>query len=159
MKNKSAMLMVVTAAVAHLAMSASNAEEQSHKCEALIHLGGAVASGTTSPNLAHDLGSLAIGSPSRCDHALELGGKAVFCIWEHAFRDKAAQQRFQVLEKIIGECGWDAARESAEKPVNHPDSYWVRSFQRDRDRLMISVKDKSQLNKTLVVVRLLRTKD
>ena len=84
-----------------------------------------------------------------CGLVRELGGaRAVFCTWEFAYREEAAEAAFAVLTAQVKACRGDPI--SAEAPVNHPDSYELLTFE---DGASVGLKDKVGLGETHVILR------
>lgn len=77
--------------------------------------------------------------------------KGVSCYWEFSFRSDEAELFFQQVWQEIGGCRKGSST-SGSNLVNHPDSYHMRELITERGAYRVAMKDKGQLNRTLVVV-------
>lgn len=74
------------------------------------------------------------------------------CAWEFAFRDPSAIKFAEELWRAITSCR-AGATQGPDQQVNHPDSYDLRIWKAESGDFALSVKDKGQLNRTLVFFR------
>lgn len=90
----------------------------------------------------------------QCASAVGEGGTNIyFCSWSFPFRSGEARQLFTALNEQIGSCLNIGPATASDKPVNHPDSFWLNTFRLKKSELSISVKDKSNLDKSLLFLR------
>ena len=80
------------------------------------------------------------------------GAMAASCHWHFGFRDKAAVSFADRVWRSLKECRSGTAQGS-DQQVNHPDSYALRTWVSGRRAYFVSVKDKGQLDQTLVFLR------
>lgn len=76
----------------------------------------------------------------------------ISCYWEFSFRDVQATQRAKAFWEKIKACREGNELEPDLK-VNHPDSYELKEWVTQNGFFRVSVKDKTQLGKTLVFLR------
>lgn len=76
----------------------------------------------------------------------------ISCYWEFPFRDQSATQMAKSFWGDIQNCRRGNELE-ADLQVNHPDSYDLREWVTTDGIFRVSVKDKTQLEKTLVFLR------
>ena len=91
-----------------------------------------------------------------CSTSLELDGQiTVNCYWAYVYRKASARVHFSNLVDALPDCGWvQVAQDGVGNKVNHPDSYEQRIFQQGTRRLSVSIKDKGQLQQTLIFLGL-----
>ena len=92
---------------------------------------------------------------AQCDVVRDLSGQRDFyCSWEYQFREQAAQDRFDALQLAITECFAGDLSVRNDPDVNHPDFYDLRQYRRGTLALSVSLKDKGDLQKTYVFLRI-----
>ncbi len=80
------------------------------------------------------------------------GSTAVSCYWSYPYRDTAVQTRSAELWHQLKTCRSGHAM-TDDTQVNHPDSYYLRTWAYGRHVYTVSIKDKAALNRTLVFIR------
>ncbi len=86
-----------------------------------------------------------------CDNVEEQG---LVCFWEFAYRNPAAQTFYQAMGDNVSGCLGAAAETPPEPGVNHPDSYALRQFAAEGRLISVSLKDKAQMDKSIVFLRI-----
>ena len=90
-----------------------------------------------------------------CSVALSQSGtKSSYCAWPFAYRDTRATQMFEEVTGLLEHCIGPQDTSTQNAPVNHPDSYEQRLFRVQYGRVSLSLKDKAQLARTYVFLRL-----
>lgn len=74
------------------------------------------------------------------------------CAWEFPFRDPKAISFAETLWQTTNACRSGTSK-GPDQQVNHPDSYDLRIWETTTGNFALSVKDKGQLNRTLVFFR------
>jgi len=92
-----------------------------------------------------------------CTNSLALGGgRSIHCALEFPYRSDAAARVFEELVDEITECVGSTAVSITDLSVNHPDAYDLRTFEDGARSYSVSIKDKGELQQTLVFVRVSR---
>lgn len=81
-------------------------------------------------------------------------GTQLHCNWPFAYRDVAAQARFDALVETVGKCLGTKSALPADLAVNHPDFYDLRQFGDAQGVVAVSIKDKGALQQTYVFLRI-----
>ena len=81
-------------------------------------------------------------------------GALHYCFWVFPFRTPASFDRFNSELLRVSSCFPSADGPLTPNGVNHPDTHNVRIFQTNSARITVSLKDKSQLGKTLVFLQI-----
>ncbi|MEM7240517.1 MAG: hypothetical protein AAF501_22165 [Pseudomonadota bacterium] len=97
---------------------------------------------------------LDLSGAASCGSARESGGMALYCYWEHPFRADAAQRQVDDLDAGLRRCLGLPADGVADQSVNHPDTYDLRTYDRDAFQISLSLKDKGALSRSLVFLRI-----
>lgn len=82
--------------------------------------------------------------------------KSYLCMWAFPYRTTAAYGRFETFNRDLRECFGEPAPSSREQRVNHPDFYDLRLYRLDQVEVLVSIKDKSALQKTYLFLRVQR---
>ena len=95
-----------------------------------------------------------INGADQCASATGEGGSEIYyCSWQFPFRSGEARQLFTQLDAQVDSCLNTDSASTSDQPVNHPDSFWLNTYQLEKSKLSISVKDKSSLGKSLLFLR------
>lgn len=133
-----------TASVAAAFMLASGNLATAHECAPISEL-EAYAVSKTAP------------AGATCSTFLsEAALTGVSCYWEFPFRDDKATLLAKSLWSIVQQCH-PGVEKGPDQLVNHPDSYDLRNWISGNKIFHVSVKDKGQLERTLVFLRLEKT--
>ena len=90
----------------------------------------------------------------QCASAIGEGGTGIYyCSWSFSFRSGEARQLFAGLNDQIAGCLKIDPVLAKDQRVNHPDSFWLNTYQVNGAELSISIKDKSNLGKSLLFLR------
>lgn len=90
-----------------------------------------------------------------CDLARVSGGGATYlCYWEFAYRDPAATDVLNALDRDIRKCLSGLSAQPRVGDVNHPDTYLQKAYQRGTVTVSAALKDKAALAQTLIFLRL-----
>ncbi len=90
---------------------------------------------------------------SECRAFLGQSGKTgVSCSWAFPYRDEVAEHLASELWITLQKCR-PGAQLSSDLPVNHPDSYHLRTWAVEDAIYRVSQKDKAGLQRTLVFLR------
>ena len=84
----------------------------------------------------------------------DCGHEALACRWTFDLGAPASRALFEDMRARIGACS-KLDRAERDQGVNHPDFYDAWVFPLAATKVMVSIKDKSALEKTYVVLRLL----
>ncbi len=87
---------------------------------------------------------------STCSVSRPPGTASYHCVWEFPLQKPAAYARYNSIEKDTDACIGSQATPQDDQGVNHPDFYAARRFELEGTAVIVSVKDKSVLNRTLV---------
>ncbi len=95
------------------------------------------------------------GAAADCAVSPSLSGRNVYqCAWEYPYRSPHANEAFEALHGLIGECFGDRAPMRKDPGVNHPDFYDLRQYRLDHVDLSVSIKEKAALQATFVFLRI-----
>ncbi len=90
---------------------------------------------------------------SKCDVSESLRGNQFHCVWKFPLQSEEAGEKFQEIGKKLQECFGHRAEMSQDQSVNHPDFYESYRFELADVDVTVSLKDKSELQSTLVNLR------
>lgn len=76
------------------------------------------------------------------------------CHWSFDYRSAAAKDAFAATFDAATSCLAQKETSQSAPDVNHPDSYDLRAFEVDGGTLSVSLKDKGQLQQTLIFLRM-----
>ena len=76
------------------------------------------------------------------------------CVWKYPLGDEQARTAYQDLSTAMKACIGDIAEEQVDQTVNHPDIYQSRYYQLPKGALNINLKNKADLESTLVSMRI-----
>ena len=86
-------------------------------------------------------------------YAVQSPGDSTACHWAFAYRSEEAIERAEEIWAHVSQC-YPGAEQARDQIVNHPDSYLPRTWLGETAARTVSVKDKAQLNQTLVFLRI-----
>lgn len=78
------------------------------------------------------------------------GTASYHCVWAFPLQKPAAYAKYKTMEQQTDACIGSQATPQDDQGVNHPDFYAARRFELQGAAVIVSVKDKSVLNRTLV---------
>ena len=87
----------------------------------------------------------------------EAGLRLYYCSWSFPYRTGEARRWFHQLDQKIGTCVNNQQQPKQDDPVNHPDSFILKSIQARGVEVSVSVKDKAALDRSLVFIRFQKT--
>ena len=93
---------------------------------------------------------------STCSDSLTTDGPTRHCRFDHTYRAVQAATQFEYLARLIPQCLPGATLRPKTPGVNHPDTHLERIFDVEGGQITVSLKDKSQLGKTLVFLQVTR---
>lgn len=94
-------------------------------------------------------------NPARCSQSKGQSGKSVrVCVWTFDYRSIRATEGFEALNRSLLQCLGPEVRIRSDQPVNHPDTYDLRTYVYGDASLSVSMKDKAALDKTYVFLRI-----
>ena len=86
-------------------------------------------------------------------YAVQTPGDSTACHWAFGYRSHEAIERAEEIWAHVSQC-YPGTEQARDQIVNHPDSYLPRTWLGEKAARTVSVKDKAQLNKTLVFLRI-----
>ena len=105
-------------------------------------------------NQSHGTVSAGLPDADTCSTATGTAGSKIYhCHWGFPYRDKEAEEFFGHLDVRLKTCLESQVNVADDQPVNHPDSFHLRTYHLDRAKVSISLKDKATIDKTLVFIR------
>jgi hypothetical protein len=81
------------------------------------------------------------------------GSKTGYCYWSFEFRAPQSVAAFNAVVDAMPGCLEGAAAGPQDQGVNHPNSYDLRRFRDASGQVSVSIKDKGELQKTFVFLR------
>ena len=85
-----------------------------------------------------------------CSVSRPPGTASYHCVWEFPLQKPAAYAKYKTMEQETDACIGSRAPPQDDQGVNHPDFYAARRYDLESAGVIVSVKDKSVLNRTLV---------
>ncbi len=91
---------------------------------------------------------------AKCSSSLsETGTRSIHCAMGFDYRAEVASATFKTIIADTKACIETTTQAKKDQDVNHPDFYDLRSFETDKSKISISLKDKGALQMTYVFLR------
>lgn len=91
---------------------------------------------------------------SRCMLSEDAEKQSYRCIWRYPIGDARAHEQFQEHLADMRRCLGVISEEREDQAVNHPDFYASRYYQLPNSLVSVSLKNKSELLRTLITIRI-----
>lgn len=119
-------------------------------CDALHHIETTTRAQSTDTSFPPGFGT--------CTWVKVVGGASeAHCRWPFEYRDAAATDWFHTLSSAVETCFPGLTPEPQEPGVNHPDAYVLKEYDATGQTIFVTQKDKANLSKTFVFLRIGRT--